>query len=101
MTAITQFRITAFLEGVSFILLLFVAMPLKYLYDYPLAVRVTGMAHGVLFILFCLYLFIIMNKYEIPFKTIVIGFISAFIPFGTFFYDAHIRKKMDELGATH
>ena len=52
MEELKQFRWVAFLEGLSFVLLLFVAMPLKYWAGLPLAVRIVGMVHGLLFVLF-------------------------------------------------
>ncbi|RYZ34498.1 MAG: DUF3817 domain-containing protein, partial [Myxococcaceae bacterium] len=52
MSALRQLRLIAFLEGLSFLGLLFVAMPVKYLLGQPLAVRVAGSVHGLLFLLF-------------------------------------------------
>ena len=52
MTALRQLRLVAFLEGSSFLVLLFIAMPLKYLAGLPLAVRVAGSVHGLLFLVF-------------------------------------------------
>ena len=60
----SRFRLISFVEGLSYLLLVFVAMPLKYMFDYPLAVKVVGMGHGVLFILFFLALVMAMNKYK-------------------------------------
>ena len=54
LTPLTRLRIAALLEGVSFLVLLGVAMPLKYYADYPMAVTVVGTVHGVLFLLFAL-----------------------------------------------
>jgi integral membrane protein len=51
-TPIRRLRFVGFVEGVSYLVLLFIAMPLKYWAGMPLAVRVVGMLHGVLFILF-------------------------------------------------
>ena len=48
----SRFRLISFVEGISYLLLVFIAMPLKYMFDYPLAVKIVGMGHGVLFILF-------------------------------------------------
>ena len=52
MTALRQLRLVALLEGTSFLVLLFVAMPLKYLAGLPLAVRIVGSLHGLLFLMF-------------------------------------------------
>ena len=52
MTPLRQLRLVALLEGTSFVVLLFIAMPLKYLADLPLAVRIVGSVHGALFLMF-------------------------------------------------
>ena len=70
MLSFTTFRIIALLEGVSFLLLLGVAMPLKYIYMTPLAVQVIGPIHGLLFMLFCAYLIMILKRYTLPTKGI-------------------------------
>jgi integral membrane protein len=57
-----RFRLIAFLEGLSFVLLVFVAMPLKYWAGVPLAVRIVGMAHGLLFLVFLGSLFDVAVK---------------------------------------
>jgi integral membrane protein len=54
-------RILGNIEGVSYLLLLFIAMPLKYAYDMPTAVKITGMAHGVSF---CCLLFALGSLHE-------------------------------------
>ena len=55
-------RLLAYIEGISFIALLGVAMPLKYYYDKPEAVKIIGMAHGILFMLYTINLLIIQGK---------------------------------------
>ena len=57
MTALRHLRLVALLEGSSFLVLLFIAMPLKYLADQPLAVRIVGSIHGLLFVIFMAALF--------------------------------------------
>ncbi len=79
-------------EGISYLLLLGVAMPLKYLADMPLAVRVVGTLHGILFILF-MYTIINAMRNGLSFKKAVIAFIASLIPFGTFFLDKLIFEK--------
>ncbi|NIJ52046.1 DUF3817 domain-containing protein [Dyadobacter arcticus] len=83
-----RFRIVAFLEGVSFLILLGVAMPLKYLAGIPQAVRVVGMAHGVLFVLFVILLIQVATEKSWSFKKSFFSFFSSLIPFGTFYADA-------------
>jgi integral membrane protein len=84
---IRLFRSISLLEGVSLLILLFVAMPLKYIWGNPEYVRVVGMAHGLLFIAYII--FAIMTKFKLNWKieTLFIVFIASIIPFGTFYID--------------
>lgn len=88
-----RLRIIAFLEGVSFLVLLGIAMPLKYYYDSPLAVRVVGMAHGIFFIGFIFSLIDVKIAHRWGFGKMVIAFIASLLPFGTFVLDAKLLKK--------
>jgi integral membrane protein len=83
-----RFRIVAFLEGMSFLILLGIAMPLKYLAGLPQAVKVVGMAHGVLFVLFLVLLIQVTIEKGWSFKKSFLSFFSSLIPFGTFYADA-------------
>lgn len=86
-------RYTAMAEGVSYLLLLGVAMPLKYLADMPMAVKVVGWAHGLLFILLMLLLVVCFPR--LKFKWTAITFIAALLPFGPFVID-HKLKRFDQ-----
>ncbi|PWJ56842.1 integral membrane protein [Dyadobacter jejuensis] len=87
-TSLGRFRIIAFLEGCSFLILLGIAMPLKYLLGKPEAVRMVGMAHGVLFVLFALLLLQVTIEKGWSIKKAVLSFLSSLVPFGTFYADA-------------
>lgn len=87
------FRIVAYCEGASFLILLLIAMPLKYLYAMPMAVRVVGMAHGLLFIAYCLLGAVVWREQRWPLRTAALAFISAFLPCGPFLFD---RKLLSE-----
>jgi integral membrane protein len=87
-SALGRLRIIAFLEGISFLVLLGIAMPLKYLAGLPQAVRVVGMAHGVLFVLFVLLLIQVAIEKSWSFKKSALSFVSSLVPFGTFYADA-------------
>ncbi len=89
------FRIIGILEGMSFILLMFVAMPLKYLLNKPLAVEVIGMIHGVLFVLFVFYALYLtyIKKWNI-WKVTAPVLLSSILPFGTFIADKKLLSKM-------
>jgi integral membrane protein len=92
-STLKQLRIIAFLEGLSYILLLGIAMPLKYIYSMPLAVRIFGMAHGVLFIFLVIILYNAHLKYKWGPKFSITVFISSLIPLGAFWMDRVLQKK--------
>ena len=79
------------IEGYSYLALVFIAMPMKYFMDIPMAVKVVGMIHGILFILFCILLAKAWYEAKWPFKESAIFFIASLIPFGTFFTKAKIK----------
>lgn len=86
-TPLGRLRVIAFAEGVSFLVLLGIAMPLKYMADMPQAVRVVGMAHGVLFILYILLLVQVAIELSWTFGRSVLAFLASLVPFGTFYAD--------------
>jgi len=79
------------IEGYSYIILVFIAMPIKYIFAIPLAVKIVGMIHGILFIMFCYYLFKAWKQSKWAFKENIIFFTASLIPFGTFFTKAKIK----------
>lgn len=94
-TPIGRFRIVSFLEGLSFLILLFIAMPLKYIWDKPEMVRAFGMAHGALFVLFIfMALTLSVQKEWKFFKTTWLVLASSIVPFGMLYIDAKILKKI-------
>lgn len=80
-------RIIAFIEGISYLVLLGIAMPLKYYYNQPQAVKTVGMAHGVLFVLFIVLLLIVHVEQKWRLSKSFLVFLSSLIPFGTFYAD--------------
>lgn len=93
-TSIGRLRAIGFLEGVSFLLLLGVAMPLKYVWGEPAAVRAVGMAHGVLFIAYLAATLQAMLDHEWPLKRAAWVAAASVVPFGTFYADAKwLRAK--------
>jgi integral membrane protein len=93
-TSLRLLRLVAFTEGVSFLTLLFIAMPLKYLAGLPMAVRVVGMIHGVLFIVFVLVLIWASIARTWPVRRWLLAFVSSIVPFGTFFFDRSLRREI-------
>lgn len=87
------FRKIAFVEGISYLVLLLVAMPLKYFADMPLAVTVVGGLHGVLFVAFIILAIATMLTYKFNVGWLIKAFISSIIPFGTFWMDNNYWKK--------
>jgi len=82
-------------EGVSFIILLCIAMPLKYMYNMPLAVKYTGWAHGVLFVGYIGIAYYVKIVRQQPFIKLIYAVVAALVPFGTFIYDKQLKKEMD------
>ena len=89
---IKTLRVVGFLEGLSFLLLLFIAMPLKYIWGNPLLVKFVGMGHGILFILFLIVLFAVCEKQKWSIKMFILGFIASILPFGPFVFDHKLKK---------
>lgn len=85
-------RILAMLEGASLLLLLFVAMPLKYQYGMPEATKVVGMAHGILFLSFVSMLTLLVHQGKLPEKYSLLGLLAAFIPFGTWVFERKVIR---------
>jgi integral membrane protein len=99
-TSLGRLRIITFAEGLSYLVLLFVAMPLKYLAGYPSAVRSFGMIHGVLFIIFMLYVVICFLKYKWSISMAAIIFAASLIPFANFYIDKHyLHPDYDRLNS--
>ncbi|HKQ35931.1 MAG TPA: DUF3817 domain-containing protein [Nitrospiraceae bacterium] len=84
---------TALAEGVSFLILLFVAMPMKYFMGMPEVVRVVGSIHGVLFLLYISLLATLHVKQRWSVMFSLYALIASVIPFGTFVLDKHLREK--------
>lgn len=87
------FRIVAFLEGVSYILLLGIASPLKWFFDEPKYVKLLGIPHGLLFIAYVIMAVIIGSKLKWSNKTLLNVLAASVIPFGTFFM---IKKHLKQ-----
>lgn len=88
-------RLVGMLEGVSFLLLMGVAMPLKYFAGQPDAVKYTGWLHGLLFIGYCLANLSALVSGKISFRDSVVALIASLIPCGPFFVDR--RFEADEV----
>lgn len=87
-----RLRLIGFIEGVSFLVLLGIAMPLKYAAGMPLAVKYVGWAHGGLFLLFLAALGQASAETDWGFKKIAGAFIASVVPFGTFVLDKQLKQ---------
>ena len=86
-------RVVGLAEGVSFLVLLGIAMPLKYLADMPLAVKIVGSLHGGLFLLYILDVFWAAHFRKWSCGLIAVDLIASVLPFGPFVMDRHWRKE--------
>ena len=96
LSTLSQFRIIAFLEGISFLLLMLMAVPLKYFWDEPIVVSFIGAIHGALFMAFLYYQYESNLKHKWDMRFNAIAFIASLIPFGTFWLDKELEKKAKE-----
>ena len=89
---IQTLRVVGLLEGLSFLLLLFIAMPMKYMFDNPVLVKYVGMGHGVLFILFLIVLFAVCEKQKWSITIFLMGLAASILPFGPFVFDRKLKR---------
>lgn len=91
--SISLFRKVAVAEGISYLLLLFIAMPLKYFADMPLAVKYTGWAHGLLFILYAALLVMVWQEQKWKFGKAALIFLASLLPFAPFIVDRRLKDE--------
>ena len=92
----SRFRVISFIEGLSYLLLVFVAMPIKYIGENPYPVKVVGMGHGVLFILFCIVLFEAMKKCRWDKGLGFQYFVYSLLPFGFIIIENSLKKQTQD-----
>jgi integral membrane protein len=88
-----RFRMIGIAEGISFLVLLLIAMPLKYLMNIPEAVKIMGWIHGALFVAFIYFGFEVMGSLNKSFLWFLKALTAAFVPLGTFFFDRQLKKE--------
>ncbi|MEO8177403.1 MAG: DUF3817 domain-containing protein [Deltaproteobacteria bacterium] len=91
-SAVERLRWVAKIEGVSFLVLLGIAMPLKYAAGLPIAVKIVGWAHGVLFILFLFALWNGRQRAKLPLGLSALVFVASLLPFGPFVVDGRLAR---------
>lgn len=92
-TNLGRLRLVAILEGVSFLVLLGIAMPLKYLAGQPLAVRYVGLAHGLLFLAFVHFLIAVHVEHKWPISRSIKAFVASLLPFGPFVLERDLAAE--------
>jgi len=88
-----KFLAIALLEGISFLVLLGIAMPLKYMAGMPQFVKYIGWAHGLLFVLYMLFLFQVTMEKDWKWSKAALAFVVSLLPFGTFWFEAKHRRE--------
>ncbi len=89
---LSRLRIASLLDGISYVILLGIAMPLKHLAGQPLAVRIVGSLHGLFFLALCWYLLRVLIAKKLSFGWCVIVFLCALFPLAPFFLDRKLAK---------
>ena len=92
MKQVTILKILAILEGISYISFA-ITMPIKYIMHWPLPNQIIGMAHGLLFIAYCLWVLIVGVQYKKPILFYMVGWFMSLIPFGTFWFERKFLNK--------
>ena len=88
-----RFRMVGIAEGISFLVLLLIAMPLKYILKIPQPVKLVGGLHGALFITYLYFIIEVAVTFKKGIGWCIIAFLAAFVPFGTFITDKKLRKE--------
>lgn len=91
-TQLGRLRLLAFAEGISFLILLFVTMPLKYAFQIPEPNKVFGIVHGLLFVLYVFAVIQITIEQQWKIQKMIWAFLASIIPFGTFWADKKLFK---------
>lgn len=89
----TTFRIVSILEGLSYLILLFIAMPIKYIGGDESWVKMFGMPHGLLFVAYIVLAFLIKSDLAWNTKTFLIVLVASILPFGTFYVDKKFLRS--------
>ncbi len=94
MSELQKFRLINKIEGISFIILIFVAMPLKYSFGYPMATKIVGMLHGLLVFAFIYQIIEAKKEAGFTLKETALYSVLSLVPFGSFYTDKLVANKM-------
>lgn len=92
-TALGRLQWTGYIEALSFLILLFVAMPIKYIGGNPRPVQVVGMIHGALFMIYVFALIYAGSTYKWSLRVMALGFCAAVVPFGPMIADKKLYRE--------
>jgi integral membrane protein len=95
-TPFPRFRKVAFFEGISFLVLLLIAMPLKYFFAFPKAVTIVGSVHGLLFVAFIVTAWEVKSVYKKDFKWLAKAMLASVLPGGTFYMEKEWKREEEE-----
>lgn len=90
------YRKTAIIEGISYLILLFIAMPIKYIFDIPEPVKYFGWIHGVLFLFYMVILIMTTFKYRWSIVRVIIYIVGSVLPFVPFILDKKLKEEYPE-----
>ncbi len=93
-TSVGRLRLLGFLEGVSWLVLLFIAVPMKYIGHEPWLVKAIGPVHGLLFVLFVVYTIWVGIEQHWKFTMFWKVLLASIVPFGTFYIDRKILSHV-------
>jgi integral membrane protein len=92
-TQLGRLRVLAFVEGISFLIILFITMPLKYVWAMPEPNKVFGMAHGLLFVLYVFAVIQIKFEQHWSNRKMMFALLASIVPFGTFWADKKLFRS--------
>ncbi len=95
-TQLGRLRLLAFIEGISFLILLFITMPLKYAFQIPEPNKVFGIVHGLLFVLYVFAVIQIAIEQRWKIRKMLLALLASVVPFGTFWADKKLFKPQIE-----
>ncbi len=93
MNLLNRFRYIALAEGISYLFLLFIAMPLKYFAQIPEFVKYGGWVHGLLFVIYIIVLLQVWVKYKWSFWKVTLIFIASLLPFAAIYVEIKLKKE--------
>lgn len=96
MSTLSIFKKVAIAEGVSYLALLLIAMPLKYFAGMPLAVKYTGWAHGLLFVLYVIFVIMCAMEYKWKLGKIILVFLASLLPFAPFIVEKRLHEGAED-----